>query len=1514
MAIRCPGAENVEQFWSNLKNGVESITIWSDEELREGGIPDSVLKLPTFVKASAPLPGLELFDAEFFGYSAREAEFIDPQHRVFLECAVEALETAGIDPARHRGSISVFAGEGQTLYGYQILPNKSVIGVDRQMAVIGNDKDYLATRASYKLGLRGPSFTVQCACSTSTVAIHLAVQSLLSHESDAALCGGVSVSWIRSKGGYHFVAGGILSRDGHTRTFDADASGTIFADGVGLVVLKRLEDAIADGDDIQSVILGTAANNDGDTKVSYTAPGVEGQSRVFAEALAVAGVSPDEIGYIEAHGTGTALGDPIEVEALQRVIRSKTNKKQYCGIGSLKSNLGHLNTISGLAALIKASRSVKTGEIPPTLHYKTPNPKIDFANSPFFVPTELSQWTGPTPRRAGVSAFGIGGTNTEIIIEQPPPALIDPSSRSMHVAIVSAKNPTALDAASTRLAEHLRKHPEEDIADVCYTLTTGRTLYQYVRAVVCADGASAAEALESGDPSVVAEGTRNVTTQPVTFLFSGQGSQHIFMGRELYNEEPVFRAEIDRCAKILKRHIDIDIRKLLFPAPKKESEAEELLRNTQYAQPAIFVVSYALARLWMKMGARPSVMLGHSIGEFAAACIAEVFSLEDALHAVAERGRLMQSMPRGAMLSIMSPAQEVEPLLPSTISVAAINSPTSVVVAGPIKAVAALGNDLQAKGISSTPLHTSHAFHSSMMDRAVGPFVEVMRSLTLKAPQLPYISNVSGDWITDEQATDPAYWGLHLRSAVQFYKGLSTIQDQFATVFLEVGPSRALGTLARSLIAEGSGSSVQSSLPHAALKGVGELKSFLRAGAEIWLAGVPIEWERRYHGERRRKRALPTYPFARQRYWALEDPTPVLPPASAQAGASAARPAGSVGGQPAPVEANYLMETVSWKRVQYAADSHVDRARQDWLVFVSGEALDRSFADALGELGRKVTIVEKGDEFKELGERRFALNVNREADLDKLCAQTVKGIEGEERLQVIYFCDPSHPRPAEAVASEYRREVDDKLNAPITLVRSLMQHADAKNVSLTIITRDGHSIAGIETIDPMMALPIGPCLAGMHEYPNLGCRVVDVGLTVPNADKLARQLIADIPEPAPNVITAYRGGVRWARTIEPVPPFLVKDPRPPLRENGVYLITGGLGDLGLAIAEHLAGKYHAALVLISRTPAPPREEWSDILASSEENSRTVRIIRGIERIEAAGGKVMVGSADVSDLAQMDAVVRDACAEFGDINAIIHAAGVSGTTPIGLKTPEEVDQVLGSKILGLAVLEQVFADRDLDFVALFSSTSAIWGRVGQVDYTAANAYLDAWSAAALDRSRWPVISMNWDNWREVGMAVNTLRLSPGQDKSSALKVGLTTAEGIRAFDESLVARHTQVIVRGAPPGLRKGQAGARADGAGAGAKAAAAKPKAKRYPRPALAQAYRAAGPGMETELVDLWTDLLLIAPIGADDNFFELGGHSLLALQLLPKVRDKFQIALEPRELFANPTVAKLVAHIQNKR
>jgi acyl transferase domain-containing protein len=1504
MVIRCPGAKNVGEFWSNLKNGVESISFFPEAELRKAGISEAVLQLPSFIRAGAPLEGLDLFDAGFFNYSAREAEFIDPQQRVFLESAVEALETAGVDPARFPGSIGVFAGEGQTLYGYQILANRAVIGVERQMAVIGNDKDYLSTRTSYKLGLRGPSFTLQCACSTSTVAMHLATQSLLSHECDLALAGGVSVSWLRGKGGYHFVEGGILSRDGHTRAFDANASGTVFADGVAIAVLKRLDEAVADGDDIQAVILGTAVNNDGATKGSYTAPSIEGQFDVMSESLSVADISPDTIGFVEAHGTGTALGDPIEIEALQRVFRTATDKKQFCGVGSLKSNLGHLNTISGLAGTIKAALCVKTGEIPPNLHFEKPNPKIDFANSPFYVPTKLTKWSLEGPRRACISAFGIGGTNTEVIIEEPPKQVSGPTARNMHVAIVSAKTATALDAACTRLARHLSEHPEENIADVCHTLATGRGLYAHTRAVVCADAPAAVQALETGDPSVSIGGLRGALQKPITFMFPGQGSQHIYMGRELYKEEPVFRRELDKCAEILREHIGLDLRTLLHPQGDEIDEAEKLLRNTQYTQPAIFAVSYALAQLWMSFGVRPAMALGHSIGEFVAACLAEVFSLEDALRAVAERGRLIQSMPPGAMLAIMCPAEQAQPLFPKSVSLGAINTPSACVASGPREDIAALERQLAEKGISSTLLHTSHAFHSAMMEPAVGPFIEVMRGIQLKPPQLPYISNVTGEWITDEQATNPTYWGTHMRAAVLFHKGLSCIHQQTPAVFLEVGPGRSLGTLARGL---GDEATILSSLAHASTRGAGEVRAFLRAAAELWVLGAPIDWSQRYASERRLKRPLPTYPFERKRYWVLDDEQPAAPQQRQQRVAGG----GAVAQQPVRTGPSYTVETATWKRVQYSAQADTaDRAKLVWLAFIASEDLDERFAEALRARGDKLTVVKKGPVFTELGDDWFSCDPNQEADVDQLCSRVIKGLAADQRLRVIYFCNPSHPRAADKVAAEYRHEVDDKIGAPIALIRSLTKHTSAEKISLTIVTRDGYEVVGTETIDPMMALPIGPCLASMHEYPGLNCRIVDVASTASDIGELAQKLAADLAEPRQSSVTAYRGNARWARTIDGIPSFLMRSPHAALRKNGVYLITGGLGALGLALSRHLAENYQAHLILTGRTSLPPREEWSGILAKpSKDDNRIVRVIRGIEKIEAARGRVMLGTADVCDLSRMQTVVRAAYDKFGEIHGVIHAAGVPGSTPIGLKTPEELDEVLRPKIVGLAVLEQVFAGRPLDFLALFSSTSAIWGRVGQVDYTAANAYLDSFAIRNWERAKWPTISINWDNWREVGMAVDTHRTGPGQAKQVK---GLTTKDGVYAFSQALVARQPQVIVRAArAQPLQRVKAGAPAQARGAAPAKAVTKPKG--YPRPALAQPYQPAANDLEAQLATLWSELLMITPIGRDDNFFELGGHSLLGLQLLPRIRDKYKVAIEPRELFANPTVAKLAANIEGK-
>ncbi|HEY0607520.1 MAG TPA: type I polyketide synthase, partial [Herpetosiphonaceae bacterium] len=664
MAGRFPGARSIEAFWENLCAGVESITFFSEEELLAEGVDAATQALPHYVKARGVLDDVEWFDAPFFDISHREAEVLDPQHRLFLETSWEALEHAGYDPQRYKGAIGVFAGTSLNSYLlYNLYPNAQLMqSMGYIQMLINSDKDFLTTRVSYKLNLEGPSLTVQTACSTSLVAAHLACQSLLNGECDMALAGGITVS-VPQRTGYWYQEGSILSPDGHCRAFDASAQGTVFGSGVGLIVLKRLEDALQDGDTIHAVIKGSAINNDGGAKAGYTAPRIDGQAKVIRAAQLMSEVEPETIGYIEAHGTGTPLGDPIEVAALNQVFQGKIAEPGSCAMGTVKSNVGHLDAAAGIAGLIKSILVLKHGQIPPSLHFTSPNPAIDFANSPFFVNTQLRDWAGPTPRRAGVSSFGIGGTNAHLILEEPPAIDAGDSGRSWQILTLSAKTQTALDAATQRLAAHLSQHPDLNLADVAYTLQVGRQPFSYRRALVCSDRNDALRTLTADSSDRVLSGQVSYSDRPVAFLFPGQGAQYIDMGRALYDDEPVFREAVDRCCELLKPHLGLDLRTILYPTGEAQAEATEQLTQTQITQPALFVIEYALAQLWQSWGVQPAAMIGHSIGEYVAATLAGVFSLEDALLLVATRGRLMQSVPHGSMLSVALPASEIEPLL-----------------------------------------------------------------------------------------------------------------------------------------------------------------------------------------------------------------------------------------------------------------------------------------------------------------------------------------------------------------------------------------------------------------------------------------------------------------------------------------------------------------------------------------------------------------------------------------------------------------------------------------------------------------------------------------------------------------------------------------------------------------------------------------------------------------------------------------------------------------------------------
>jgi len=872
MAGRFPGAANVDEFWRNLRDGVESISFFNDDEVQgtwiEGPPP---VNNPAFVKARGVVDKPEWFDAAFFNMTPREAEIMDPQHRVFFECAWEALENAGFNPDTFDGLTGVFAGSSMNSYLLHNLlshrPAPPMLCADNFNLRLATDKDFLPTRLSYKLNLHGPSVNVQTACSTSLMAVSLACQNLLTYHCDLALAGGVAITFPQKRGQLH-QEGGIVSPDGHCRAFDADAAGTIFSDGAGVVVLKRLADAQANGDRICAVIRGSALNNDGARKVGYTAPSVDGQAEVIALAHAAAGVEASSISYIEAHGTGTPLGDPIEMAGLIKAFGSRA-RKHTCAIGSVKANIGHLDVAAGVAGLIKTVFALQHRQLPPLLHYKRANPKIDFDNSPFYPNSVLREWPeGAGPRRAGVSSFGFGGTNVHVVLEEAPQPVPSAPAHPWQLLTLSARSPAALEAATMALAAHLRQNPNLNLADVAHTLQVGRKSFEHRRSVVCRDVNDAAEALSSGDAARLPSNRVSDTRPSVAFLFPGQGTQYADMGRELYVTEPVFRAQVDQSCEILRPYLGLDLRALLYPSAEHKDDATRKLAQTAFTQPAMFVIEHALAKWWMARGIVPQGMVGHSLGEYVAACLAGVFSLEDALKLVAERARLMQQLPHGVMLGVRMAEQPLRELLTPQLSLAAVNAPQLCVVSGATEAIAELEKELERRGVAGRRLMTSHAFHSHMMDPMLPAFAKVVKTIKMKPPQLPWVSNLTGRWITAAQAVDPAYWVDHVRQPVRFTDSLGELAGRGIGVLLEAGPGQTLTTLARQhpVIGAFAGKILLSSMPALGTND-SERATLLKSLGRLWQAGAPVVWPVTSERERRQILALPTYPFERKRHW-----------------------------------------------------------------------------------------------------------------------------------------------------------------------------------------------------------------------------------------------------------------------------------------------------------------------------------------------------------------------------------------------------------------------------------------------------------------------------------------------------------------------------------------------------------------------------------------------------------------------------------------------------------------------
>ncbi|MEF3048794.1 type I polyketide synthase [Pseudotabrizicola sp. L79] len=1349
MAAHLPGAGDVGEFWRNLRGGIESIRHLSDAELLAAGENPARMARANYVPAAAVLDGFEGFDAEFFGFSPKEAAILDPQHRHFLEVAWEALEDAGHPPEGFGGRIGVWAGCGMGSYFYfNICSNRDLVDQTGMFLLrhTGNDKDFLATRVSHIFDLKGPSINVQTACSTSLVAVHYAAQALLNGECDMALAGGVTIELPHARG-YLFEEGEILSPDGHCHAFDHRAQGTVFGSGAGCVVLRRASDAIRDGDHIWAIIKGTAVNNDGAAKAGYLAPSVDGQAACVAEAQAIAGVTGDQVSYVECHGTGTYLGDPIEVAALTAAFRETGQGVGHCRIGSVKTNIGHLDTAAGVASLIKVALALKHQELPPSLGFDAPNPSIDFETSPFRVNDRLTDWVSPGPRLAGVNSLGVGGTNAHAVLaEAPIRGASDPSDWPFQPIVLSARSKTALDAQAAKLAAHLRAHPEQPLADVAWTLKHGRRAFEKRRVLVAETHAEAADLLEGSDPRRVFTHDWLGDDPEVVFMFPGGGAQYAGMARDLYETEPVFADWMDRGLAVLEPKLDYDLRALWLPKPGAEAAANAVLKKPSVQLPLIMITEYALAQLFLSWGVRPAALVGHSMGENTAAALAGVISFEDCIGLVHLRGQLFDTVPPGGMLSVPLSQADLQPYLGADHDMASVNAPGLCVVSGPDTALQTLAAALAADGVETQRIAIDIAAHSRMLEPVLARFGDYLRSIPLHPPRLPIISNCNGQELTAQQATSPDYWVQHLRNTVNFRACLETLASVPGRVFVEMGPGRALSSLAQA-------NGVASGQVIAALRhpdqAVADDAWHMATIARLWACGVPVDWTPIWGEARRNRVPLPTYAFQKKPYF--------IAPSKATTPESEALPA-------------RLDDLADWGWVPHwrpasvalEIDDLADLPVQTWLVFIDTEGLGAAAVARLRAAGHTVMTVRAGDTFARDGEGGYVLAPERGREgYDLLIRDLVA--RGQVPTRILHLWLVTRAAAFRPGSSFLHRNIEQGFYALMFLAQAMAEENLPKPIQITVATTGAAQVKDERLADPEKAMVLGPARVIGRELPGVAVRTLDLVLPPKPAD-LAAQLLEEALGDG-EAVAALRGERRYELGLKPAK---LPEARLDLPQGAHVLITGGFGGIGLTIAEDLIRRHAVQITLIARRPLPDRKLWPDVLAKAGPDDPLARRILAVQRLEALGGAVFVAQADVANLAEMETAVAAGQGRFGPVHAVIHAAGVVDDGPILTKTPAEVEEVFAPKLHGTQVLARLFPDGTIALLVLFSSTSTVTGPAGQIDYVAANAYLNAYARhRAGGKTR--VVALNWGIWQGVGMAAEALADRTGRPDSPKLPI-------------------------------------------------------------------------------------------------------------------------------------------------
>ncbi|MEC5144140.1 polyketide synthase [Chitinophaga sp. 212800010-3] len=1449
MSCRFPGADNVDAYWENLKNGISSLSFLNDEEIN--AMPKDYASHPQFVKSKGGrIDGALQFDAAFFGYTPNEAALMDPQTRIMHELVWEALEAAGYNSLDYKGRIGFFVTAGEhTLWEVKAHCSPLCDVVSRFMADKVAQKDYMGSLIAYKLNLTGPVVSLSTACSSSLVAVHMATRALLEGECRIAMAGGISVS-LNIPNGYYHEKDMVLSSDGYCRAFDEKADGTVNGQGGAVVVLKRYEEALADGDNIMAVIKGTAVNNDGAQKIGYAAPGIKGQEAVVRSALRMAAVAPETISYVETHGTGTSLGDLIEIEALTKAFN--TTRKQYCAIGAVKTNIGHTDTAAGLAGFIKTVLQLRHRLLVPSLHFEKPNPKINFANSPFYVHTTLEKWNSEIyPLRAGVSSFGIGGTNAHVVLEEYLAVKHDAVPSSYHVLSVAAQSATALQQQLANIAVALRQCPEKSLEDICYTLHTGRRHFSHRYSVVAKNREEIWEKINTAN--VVTAGNVARETPLTVLLFPGQGYQYINMGRQLYEQITTFREAVDTCAEILETHLQEDIR--IYISGDIGIEKEEVIYHQHIAQPLMFVISYALTCVLQQWGIKPDAILGQSIGEYVAAFWAGVFELEEVLLLVAVRGKLMEQLPRGVMLYVPMPEYDLQNMLDPELAIATVNEP-GCLVAGEETAISELERKLKQLRIITMRLEISHAGHSRLLDGMLDEFALALRRITLKTPTIPFVSNITGDWISAATAVDPQYWIDHIRKTVRLSDGLKKIAAVENAVYIEAGPGNTLGSsLARFYEQQKTPLRVMSLLQRAN-SSHDDVQYLYTKLSQLWAFGVNIDWTAFYGQQQQKKVALPTYPFDRKVFTLDELPASFGVPDPGQ-------------------RKNDFRECFympGWKRK--LIEVPIIETNNEILFINKPGRSGASFAECLQNYVSDVTIVDDWE--------------------------TVVNLPGV----IVYFVPGEF---IEDITLSYFQDIQQRYFYELLKIARIAGKQN-RSTRLFLLTEGLHDVIGNENINPVPSTLLGLLKSINQEYAGLRCYNIDWSDFNDNVDEKVKQLLAEINDNAPEKMIAYRGSYRWVQTLEPMSAQQLIDQPSRIRRGGVYLLAGGLGNVGFVIAEYLATQYGADLIITGRQALPARNTWDAVIGDKQINQQLKYRISKIRKLEATGVNVRYHAADAADEDQMKEVIADALANEGTIHGVIYAVTDIGRHQKSLIAdiePSQVETQFRTKGDGLLILDRLTKDLPMDFFLLLSSVSAIFGGLGYAAYTSANIFMDAFVHYQRKKGHTRYISFNAPGWTyyDDDLCIQAYEKSGYNER-------MTFSEGVLAVETVLKAvGNGQVFIYLSDLEYKINNW----VNVGTQELTPFTTVERKGIRRPDLLTAYIEPGNETERKLAALWEEVFGFDVLGIRDDFFEIGGDSLKAIKLIAKIEHVFHKNVLLNEFLSARTIEQIAQIISDK-